>query len=387
VANSRFAAVALEAEEKRPPPRDDRGPPPVANSRFAAAAKMAEAESTEREERRRERDSFYGRDGDRRGDRDGYESRPLPQNSRFAAAVEADEDYVDREERMQRVEAGRHDDRHGGGRYDDRGGRFDDNRNSGFEGRGGHDRDDFEQRRPSPPKSRVDDLLKPKAALPTDNILKIPEKALSKKHEDNMLAFPPKKKQEERAPVEEEPVSQAVDEEDAKVSLAPLPSVNSDEVLAEFISGKKLGQDLKQWVEENRVGLPPVEKLVYEMLQEREKLNPDVDCGWADPAKYGAALLSLVEDDILAQMQVLWGVQFYCEKLGFPKLNDESVVQSMFRSMYKYDLAGDEAFAEWKEDESDEHAKGKLNAVIQTVDWFNWLEEDDEEEEDEENEE
>lgn len=69
--------------------------------------------------------------------------------------------------------------------------------------------------------------------------------------------------------------------------------------------------------------------------------------------------------------------------MGFPKINEEYVVQCMFRSMYKYDLAEADAFAEWKEDESDEHETGKMKAVIQTMDWFNWLEEDDEEEEEE----
>jgi hypothetical protein len=52
--------------------------------------------------------------------------------------------------------------------------------------------------------------------------------------------------------------------------------------------------------------------------------------------------------------------------------------------MYKYDLTADEAFFEWKEDESEEHAGGKLKAVIQTVDWFSWLEQEEEDEDDEE---
>lgn len=59
----------------------------------------------------------------------------------------------------------------------------------------------------------------------------------------------------------------------------------------------------------------------------------------------------------------------------------------MFRAMYKYDLAESDAFAEWKEDESDEHEQGKMKAVIQTVDWFLWLEEDDDDEDEEEYEE
>ena len=51
--------------------------------------------------------------------------------------------------------------------------------------------------------------------------------------------------------------------------------------------------------------------------------------------------------------------------------------------MYKYDLAEDDAFEAWKEDESSEHEEGKLKCIIQTTDWFEWLEEDEEEEEEE----
>lgn len=201
-------------------------------------------------------------------------------------------------------------------------------------------------------------------------MLKLPAKALNKDKDENVVPPVPKNEEEPELAHEPEPEPAA-------------PDVNTEELLAEFISGNKLGADLKQWVEENEAGLPPVEKLVYELLQEREKLNPDPNCAWAEPDKFGAGLQVLTEDNIHNQMQVLWGIQFYCDKLGFPKLNDESVVQSMFRAMYKYDLAEADAFAEWKEDESDEHFKGKMTTIIQTVEWFNWLEEDDDGEDDE----
>ena len=71
----------------------------------------------------------------------------------------------------------------------------------------------------------------------------------------------------------------------------------------------------------------------------------------------------------------------YCDSQGFPKLNDEYLVQSMFRAMYKYDLADSEAFDEWKEDESEDHP-GKMQAIIQTTDWFNWLQDDDDDDDD-----
>jgi hypothetical protein len=73
----------------------------------------------------------------------------------------------------------------------------------------------------------------------------------------------------------------------------------------------------------------------------------------------------------------------FCNDIGFPKVNDENLVQAIFRGMYKYDLADSDAFDVWKEDMSPEHDVGKGKAIIQTMDWFNWLEEDDEEDEEE----
>lgn len=384
VANSRFAAAAARAEEERPHySREDRGPPPVANSRFAAAAALAEQENVEYESRRRdrmEREPHGGQREDHREHRDHRDRGPPPvANSRFAAAVAADSDYMDRDERERRMTERRERMEEPRSIRDElpRGPRAMREAESG-----GYDTHPQTS-------SRVNDLLKPKAALPTDNILKMPTKPapeheanmlqmpakpVAKEHEDNVLV-PPKKESKPEEP------KAAVKAELEPEDVPPMPSASSDELLADFISGNKQGAELKDWVEVNRVGLPPVEKLVFEMLKENEKLNPDPECGWADPERFGAALQALVEDDVLAQMQVLWGIQFYCDKLGFPKLNEESVVQSMFRAMYKFDLADSDAFAEWKEDESEEHEQGKMTAIVQTVDWFNWLDEDEDEEE------
>ena len=74
----------------------------------------------------------------------------------------------------------------------------------------------------------------------------------------------------------------------------------------------------------------------------------------------------------------------YCDTLGFPKINEEYLVQCMFRAMYKYDLAEGDAFTEWKDDESEINETGKMKALIQTVDWFLWLEEEDDDDDDEE---
>jgi len=214
-----------------------------------------------------------------------------------------------------------------------------------------------------------------------ENILKVPTKDQSanflappsKAHADNVLK-PPKK-------------TEPVKAEKPKVAApAPAPVVDHTALLAEFVSGSKLGDDLKTWLG-GQAALPKVEDLVLHLLTETQPSSPDVECGWAAPDKYGSAILSLVEDDLLKQMEVLFAIQKYCDKLGFPKLDDEYVVQSMFRCMYKFDLADDETFAMWKEDESPEHETGKLKAVIQTIDWFNWLEEDDEEDDEDDYEE
>jgi hypothetical protein len=398
VANSRFADAAAADQADRPPMRDDRGPPPVANSRFANAAY---ADEMERPPPRDDRDNYGGR-GDDRG------AQP-PQNSRFGAAMAADGDYVDREQRQRRDQDRFDDDRGGGDRFgggdrrddrrgDDRrgGGRDDfrgDDRGRGDDRRGGGGRDDYGDRRgddrrgdsrgggmrgDAPPRNRVDDLLKPKVAVVADNILQAPTK-VDAAHADGMLMMPTKAKEANKEEVVEKKASKP--EEPA----APVISAEDQaKLLDEFASGNKMGDELKAWCEEQRVQLPSVEKLVFHMLTEREKLNPDPECGWAETSKFGAALCSLVEEDIVNQMQVLWGIQMYCDKIGFPKLNDEYVVQSMYRAMYKFDLAEADAFMEWKEDEGDEHEQGKMKAVIQTVDWFNWLDEDDEEEYEEE---
>jgi eIF4-gamma/eIF5/eIF2-epsilon len=409
-ANSRFSALA--DDEDRPYQRrgggggggagydnsDDRGPPPVpTNSRFARAAAMAEGEGGGERGGGMERDNRRRDYGDRRDDR----GPPTLQNSRFADAVASDPDYMDKDERerrrQDRDEYRRGGPGGGGGYGGGRDGGCYQDRTALPTGPRGDDyvRDDFKEleQRAEAEKKRVADVLKPKAPPPTENILNFPtSRPAAPEHEANVLKVPDKatakskKDSDLEAPKKADKASLGK-KEAAASAPSPKPAVNSEETMKEFISGGRLGEKLKEWTEQNRAALPPIETLMFEMLKEREKLNPDPECAWAQPENFGAALQALVEDDVVAQMRVLWGIQFYCDKLGFPKLNNESVVQSMFRAMYKYDLADSDAFAEWKDDESDEYSRGKLNAVIQTVEWFNWLEADDDDGEGEDEEE
>lgn len=324
VQNSRFAAAAEEDRSYRD--AMSRGPPPqVANSRFAAAAAEADME-------RGDRRCGYRDDG----------PPPMPTNSRFAAAIDADEDYVPAERRRM-DDRERMDDR-GGDRFDDRGGydrddrgfggsrggydrdrgddrygsrggggggRYGDDRRGGYENRGGYDDErrggGYDER----PSRRVDDILKPSAPVPSDNILDVPTAA--PEHMDNVLKAPTKTKAEKEAEAakkaaEEEAAAKAAAAEAAAEERAKASQVEGD-ILAEFVSGNKQGEELKAWCDEQGTLLPPVERLVFHMLTETEKKNPDPNCAWAEPEKYGAALLSRVEDDLYGQMQVLWAIQ------------------------------------------------------------------------------
>jgi hypothetical protein len=429
--NDRFGRL-MESESRE----NDQGPPPAVASRFSEAARAFKEDESNRQQRGGER---QGWDGDRGSNRGGDYPRgggdrvsagswntgppPSVQNSRFAMAAAMDQDYAERGEqhrgmgdrnqmRSDRFQS-RGGDRGGyggdrGGYGGDRGGYGGDRGGYGGE-RGGRDRNnrDYDDRNanrnsfandlsdlPRGPKSSVVEVAMPKIQVKVEaplapvniatldathaaNVLVVPTKAL----EDKLTISHVKKKDEESyvAPKKTEKKLEAI----KKKAVADSLPVN-EELLNEFASGNRLGDELKVWCVENKAALPSVEKLVLEMLNKHEKLRPDPDCGWAESAKFGLALLALIDDDVNKQIEVLWAIQLFCDSIGFPKLNESYVVQSMFRAMYKYDLASADAFFEWKEDESEQHEVGKLKTVIQTVDWFNWLEQDDEEDDEEE---
>lgn len=361
----------------------------------------------------------------------------MVQNSRFAAAVQGDEDYVPAEVRNQRNNermeqdgsgrfgqqdgGGRFGQQHGGGRFGQQDGRPD--RQDGGDGRGFggggryNDRgggrygdrygDNREMQIPTGPrryedaapaddfpplnKGKVADVLAPKKRA-EEMVLPPVEAPMTLPGEDETAAKArlEKKRQEqeerkaaEKKAVEEAAAAKAAAEKEAADRAAKAAALES-ELLDKFANGETLGEELKQWCADQGSVLPTVEKLIFHLLSTKEQKNPDPECVWAEEDKYGAALVSLVEDDADAQMQVLWALQKYCDTIGFPKVDGEYVVQAMFRAMYKFDLAEPGAFDLWKEDESDEKSQGKMKAVIQTMDWFAWLEEDDESEEEEE---
>ena len=337
VQNSRFAAAAAEMEaerERKEREREERrmmrapevdGPPPMpVNSRFAAAAAdhemEREREMREREERRAERTDRFGDRGMGRGpplELDG--PPPVPVNSRFAAAaadyeVEREREMREREER--RAEREQRYAERGEGRYgDDRGGR-----GGGRFGRG-EDRDfqrseQFLEKtktvfiRPELPKHLQPKKKEEPVLPPVEAPLTLPgedEEAAKARIEKKKREEEEKRLAEEKA-AEEEKARKAAEEAEAAAEAAKARELEKD-LLNSFCNGSMLGADLQKWCEEQGSLLPSVEKLVYGLLSHNEKENPDPDCAWAEPDKYGTALLSIVGENTLYQVEVLWAIQ------------------------------------------------------------------------------
>lgn len=422
--NSRFAKAIQEDPDYNPNKHDrrggmsnrgrdyddlDRGPPPVQNSRFAAAAAEMELEREremkEREERRAMRGGmgdYHGRGSLSSSSTDALQPPPpplQPVNSRFSRAAadravereqenrERDEIRAQKQAEWEERQARRAAAAAGGASSSYRG---------GFQRGGRMEEDDFPAlgntktvfERPELPKH----LQPKKAEEPVLPAVDVPLALPGETEEEAIARIEQKKREEEERKVaeqkaEEEAKARKAAEEAAAAEAAIKAAELEDDLLSTFSSGDKLGEDLKVWCEEQGVLLPSVEKLVHHLLLTTQKENPDAACAWAEPSQYGTALLSLVSDNLVKQMEILFGIQKFCYDVKFPRVNNEGLVQAMFRGMYKFDLAEPEAFDAWKEDESLEHNDGKGTAIIQTMDWFNWLEEDDEEEDEDEYEE
>jgi len=436
-----------EARDRERNGMDQRGAPPVpTNSRFGAFAADTQRENEMQNRDRGEHGRFdrrredsnsdggnrFGGRSDGRASGGGFSTRdnagpPPVVSSRFMNLVADDEEYVSAEQRNQRNErehnsgmfGGQQDDRdgarferhdggdnhrHGGGGYtnDRGGGRFSNDQGGGRrEGQlelptgPRRDRDPANEDSYFPTqtdKGKLDGFLAPK---PRDEVVLPPLEApltLPGENEAAAKVRLEKKRREEaektaaeQKAAEEVAATLATAEKEAADQAAKAAALES-KLIEEFVSGSKLGEELQSWCSEQASVLPTVEKLIFHLLSTNECKTPDPACHWSEPENYGTALLSLVEDDAEAQMQVLWAIQKYCDTQGFPKADDEYLVQVMFRAMYKHDLAEPGAFDLWKDDESEENSKGKMKAVIQTMDWYNWLEEDDDGEDDEEEE-
>ena len=197
-------------------------------------------------------------------------------------------------------------DRNGGGGWGDSGGNDVRGLPRGPRGSGGDDYGGPSAAEILAPKKREEEkILQPVAAplaLPGEDEAAAKARIEKKKREVEERAEEERKAAEEAARIKAEAETKAAKEATKAASM-------EGTMLAAFASGDKLGPDLAAWCAQQESVLPSVEKLVYHLLTEVEKKNPDKECSWALTEKYGAALVSLVEDNILGQMQVLWGIQ------------------------------------------------------------------------------
>ena len=419
VQNSRFAAAAKEMEAEREvenrdrderrmmrgPPRDrdggfePQGPPPVpTNSRFAAAIAdhqiEKEREMMERGDRQRQYEDRQGggRDG---GGGGGYDDRQSGggggrYDDRQSGGRESGGRFGDRES-GDRESGGRFGDRYGDDRGDRQsgapGGRFGGGRMDRGPAADPFDHDQVGSTRTTFIKPELPSHLQPKK--PEEPVFPAVEAPLTLPGEDEGAAkarIEKKRREEEekrlaeQKAAEEAAVKQAEEEVEAAQDAKKAAALEGD-LLTAFVKSGKSGEDLKAWCKEQGAILPSVEKLVYHLLITTQKEDPKPDCAWAEAANYGAAIASLVEENLVGMKGALFAIQRFCHLIGFPKIGNEGLIQSMFRNVYKFDLADEDAFSEWKDDESPEREAGKGKAIIQTMDWFNWLDEDDESEE------
>merc|ERR1712129_124556 len=108
------------------------------------------------------------------------------------------------------------------------------------------------------------------------------------------------------------------------------------------------------------------------------------DVAWL---KTGAAALRAVAPDVPSQVGLIEAAKKHCASLEFPKdANSKSLVQQAFKSLFLSEIADVEAFEAWRDGDDDSDAKVK--ALMQTTEFFSYLDTiDDEETEDEDGEE
>lgn len=111
---------------------------------------------------------------------------------------------------------------------------------------------------------------------------------------------------------------------------------------------------------------------------------------WSTPSEYGSALGSLVKT-AKDQLTAIYACQEYCHDKNFPKIGPKksSLISLMFQVLYKYEIAIENGFSAWQDDDESE-VPGRMNATVQTTAFMQLIfepEEEDENSEEEEDEE
>ena len=89
------------------------------------------------------------------------------------------------------------------------------------------------------------------------------------------------------------------------------------------------------------------------------------------------------------QAEILYSCQVHYDGLGFPKEEEtgKSLFQKMLFALYNADVVEDDGFDAWHNADEDDHIPGKQKALVQSIQFFEWLDEPSEEEDEEESDE
>jgi len=257
----------------------------------------------------------------------------------------------------------------------------------------------------TPPSSQIkNDKVEPREAVkeesfpPLVSTISSPPTVTTKSSNSQKQSHEQQEKKEEteqqdRQKEEEKQKKQNEEEEKEleKLTLERAQKEESAKLLKSF--HETCGEDLVSFINDNSNKLPDLETLLFSLLECYEK----EDISWVLKEKHGLGLKSLVkEDDSTSQLQLLWAVQKYCDSINFPKNttvkdNETWHIHTLFRVLFENELVSYDTFFVWKDDETISKDAGKTKAIIQTMDWFTWLEEllgaDDEDSDEYENEE
>lgn len=112
------------------------------------------------------------------------------------------------------------------------------------------------------------------------------------------------------------------------------------------------------------------------LAQLEDKLN----LKWCKADEYGAALKSLLENNVKNQVTALYAVQSHCHNIKFPKIDVKGTsryfIEIVFQMLYQADIIEHAGFMSWLDDENDD-VPGKTNAIVQTTSFISFLQEAD----------
>jgi hypothetical protein len=118
-------------------------------------------------------------------------------------------------------------------------------------------------------------------------------------------------------------------------------------------------------------------------------LEDPLSLKWCTKTEFGLAVKTMLGGDLKLQMETLHALQFHAHNLKFPKIMVKekkcSLIEMLFKHMYSHDIVDTEGFQMWAED--DDESKGKIDAIVQTTNFFQFLIEEEEGEGDYEEEE